>query len=163
MHYHWHNFWILFFFSVIFKRFIFYFNFYSLISETRSKQVLPSSPQKRWHSHLSHVSLSASHKISDDRYPMQRKASSTQLKPSPHEQKAIEQQPSLPSTGAKKQTPKKTKRLSKEHKTEDSSTDLGSSEISVGEIMALFKPLPACISPLADLVRIQMCFFWKLF
>ncbi|XP_033495511.2 little elongation complex subunit 1 isoform X2 [Epinephelus lanceolatus] len=125
------------------------------LPETRSKQVLPSSPQKRRHSHLSHVSPSTSHKISDDRYPMQRKASSTQLKPSPHKQKAIEQQPFLPSTGAKKQTPKKPKRLSKEHKTEDSSTDLGSSEISVGEIMALFKPMPACISPLADLVKIQ--------
>ncbi|XP_039662662.1 little elongation complex subunit 1 isoform X3 [Perca fluviatilis] len=125
------------------------------LPESRSKQVLHSSPQNRLHSHLSNASQSASHKSRESHsYPMQTEDTFTQLKASPHRDKSIKQQASLQSTSsAKKQTdtPKKRKRLSKEHKTEESSTDLGSSEVSVEEIMALFKPLLACISPLPDL------------
>ncbi|XP_031154504.2 little elongation complex subunit 1 isoform X2 [Sander lucioperca] len=125
------------------------------LPESRSKQVLHSSPQNRLHSHLSNASQSASHKSRESHsYPMQTEDTFTQLKASPHWEKAIKQQASLQSTSsAKKQTdtPKKRKRLSKEHKTEESSTDLGRSEVSVEEIMALFKPMLACISPLPDL------------
>ncbi|XP_078109542.1 little elongation complex subunit 1 [Sander vitreus] len=125
------------------------------LPESRSKQVLHSSPQNRLHSHLSNASHSASHKSRESHsYPMQTEDTFTQLKASPHWEKAIKQQASMQSTSsAKKQTdtPKKRKRLSKEHKTEESSTDLGSSEVSVEEIMALFKPMLACISPLPDL------------
>ncbi|TDH12071.1 hypothetical protein EPR50_G00067410 [Perca flavescens] len=125
------------------------------LPESRSKQVLHSSPQNRLHSHLSNASQSASHKSRESHsYPMLTEDTFTQLKASPHWEKAIKQQTSLQSTSsAKKQTdtPKKRKRLSKEHKTEESSTDLDSSEVSVEEIMALFKPLLACISPLPDL------------
>lgn len=91
---------------------------------------------------------------------MQTKAPFTQLKPPPHGQKAIKRQASPQSTGAKKQTntPKMSKQLFKELKTEESSTDVGSSKVSVGDIMALFKPMLPCISPLLDLVRIHvMC------
>lgn len=141
--------------------------FIFVISESRSKQVLHSSPQNRLHSHLSNASQSASHKSRESHsYPMQTEDTFTQLKASPHWEKAIKQQASLQSTSsAKKQTdtPKKRKRLSKEHKTEESSTDLGRSEVSVEEIMALFKPMLACISPLPDLVRIQKCFMQMLF
>ncbi|XP_042346533.1 little elongation complex subunit 1 [Plectropomus leopardus] len=129
-----------------------------VISECRSKQVPPSSPQNRLQSHLSNASRSASHKIIESHScPMQWKDTVTQIKPSPHKQKAIEQPASLQSTSAKKQTdtPKKSKRLYKERKTKESSPDSGSSEISVGEIMAMFKPLLPCISPLPDLTRIK--------
>ncbi|XP_044063196.1 little elongation complex subunit 1 isoform X2 [Siniperca chuatsi] len=122
------------------------------LPESSSKQVLPSSPQNRLHSHLSNMSQSTPHKISESHsYPMQAKATYTELKPSPHGQKAIQRQASLQSTSAKKKTDtlKKSKRLSKEHKTEEASTDLCSSEVE--EIMALFKPMLPCISPLLDL------------
>ncbi|XP_074510325.1 little elongation complex subunit 1 [Sebastes fasciatus] len=122
--------------------------------ESRFKQVLPSSPQNRLHSHLNNASQSASPNISESHsYPMQTKAPFTQLKPPPHGQKAIKRQASPQSTGAKKQTntPKMSKQLFKELKTEESSTDVGSSKVSVGDIMALFKPMLPCISPLLDL------------
>ncbi len=130
-------------------------SFILIISESSSKQVLPSCPQNRLHSRLSNTSQSAPHKISESHsYPMQTKATCAQLKLSPQGQKAIRHQACLQSTSAKKQTdsPKKSKRLSKEHKTEEASTDLGSSEVE--EILAFFKPILPCISPLPDLVRI---------
>lgn len=73
----------------------------------------------------------------------------TQLKTSPRGQKAARQQVCHQSTGAMKQThtPEESTRLSKESKTEKSS------EESVEEILALFKPMLPCISPLSDLVR----------
>ncbi|XP_029307059.1 little elongation complex subunit 1 [Cottoperca gobio] len=128
-----------------------------VISESRSKQVLLSSPQKRLHSSLSNKSQSAFHKISESHSnPMQTKGTFTQLRPSPLRQKAIKQQAS-PQSSTKKQTdsPKKSKRLSNKHKTKESSTNLSSSEVSFGEILALFKPMLPCISPLPDLVEIQ--------
>lgn len=86
---------------------------------------------------------------------MQSSATCTQLKPA-DEPTPIKHQAHLQSRATKKQTdsPKKSKRLSKDHKTEESSADLFSSEVSVEEIRALFKPMAPCISPIADLVRI---------
>ncbi|XP_032374322.1 little elongation complex subunit 1 isoform X2 [Etheostoma spectabile] len=125
------------------------------LPESRSKPVLHSSPQNRLRSHLSNTSQSAPHKSRESHsYPMQTGDTFTQLKASPRWENAIKQQASLTSmNSAKKQTdtPKKRKRLSKEHKSEESSTDLGSFEVSVEQIMALFKPMLACISPLPDL------------
>ncbi|XP_075937531.1 little elongation complex subunit 1 [Anarhichas minor] len=124
------------------------------VPESGSKQVLPCSPQNRLHPHLSYASQSASHKTRESHSsPMQTNATLTQLKPSPRKQKAIKQQASLQSTSAMKQTdsPKKSRRLFKENKSEESSADLGSSEVSVGKILALFKPMLPCISPLPDL------------
>ncbi|XP_054477300.1 little elongation complex subunit 1 [Anoplopoma fimbria] len=128
------------------------------LTESGSKQVLPCSPQSRLHPHLSCTSQSASHKTSESHsYPMQTNAAFTQFKPSPLRQKAIRQQVSLQSTSPMKKTdtPKKSKRFSKENKTEESSADPGCLEVSVGEIMALFKPMLPCISPVPDLGRIQ--------
>ncbi|KAM9352895.1 little elongation complex subunit 1 [Symphorus nematophorus] len=122
--------------------------------ESSSKQVLPSSPQNRQLSHASHMSQFASHKSNDSQsYLMQTKATPTQLKLSPHGLKRIKHQASLQSTSPKKPTgtSKKSKRLSKEHKAEESSTGLSSPEICIEEIMALFKPLLPCLSPIPDL------------
>ncbi|XP_034730494.1 little elongation complex subunit 1 isoform X3 [Etheostoma cragini] len=125
------------------------------LPESRSKPVLQSSPHNGLRSHLSNPSQFAPQKSRESHsYPMQTGDTFTQLKASPHWENAIKQQASLQSTSsAKKQTdtPKKRRRLSKEHKTEESSTDLGSSGMSVEQIMALFKPMLACISPLPDL------------
>ncbi|XP_076592391.1 little elongation complex subunit 1 [Chaetodon auriga] len=122
------------------------------VSESNSKQGLPSPPQNRLHPH--HTTGSASDKISESQcYPMQPKATDTQLKRSPHGRKAIKHQACLQSASTKKQTdtPKKSLRSSKESKTEQSSPVSGSSEVSIEQIMALFKPMLSCISPLPDL------------
>ncbi|KAK5922606.1 hypothetical protein CgunFtcFv8_019852 [Champsocephalus gunnari] len=124
--------------------------------ESRSKEVLPSPPQNRLHSHLKNASQSPSHKISQsDSSPVQTKAIFTLLKNSPHRQKDIKHQASLqsPSTKKPKNTPKKSK--SKEYKAEESSSDFGSSEVSLGQILALFKPVLPCISPIPDEVENQ--------
>nr|XP_020452494.1 little elongation complex subunit 1 isoform X2 [Monopterus albus] len=113
---------------------------------SNSGQVLPSSPQK---SPLSNISQSASHKISESLSPpMQLKATCRQLKTSPGVEKAIRYQDSLQSSSAKKQTdtPRKSKCLSKAHKTEELSI-----EVDVKEILEMFKPMPPCLSPLSDL------------
>ncbi|XP_018540820.1 little elongation complex subunit 1 isoform X2 [Lates calcarifer] len=126
----------------------------ALKSYSSSSQVLPSSPQHQLHSHLSDTSQSASHNISEScSYTTQTKNTYTQLKPSPRAQKAIKHPASPQCSSGKKQTdtPTKSKRLSKEHKTESSSPDLCSSELSVKEIMDMFKPMIPCISPLPDL------------
>ncbi|XP_059195987.1 little elongation complex subunit 1 [Centropristis striata] len=126
----------------------------SHLPESGSRQVVPSSPQNRLHSRRSDTSQTASHKMIESySNPMHIGATLTQMNPSPQRQKAIKQQASLQSTTARKQTdmPKRSKRLSKEHKTEESSADSGSSEDSVREILALFQPLLPCISPLPAL------------
>ncbi|XP_071327107.1 little elongation complex subunit 1 isoform X2 [Trachinotus anak] len=118
-------------------------------SYSKSKQVLPSS-----NSHLSDMSQCVSKDVSDsESYPMQKKATYTQLKPFCHAQKTIKHQTPLQCSSGKKQTdtPKKSKRLSKEHKTKESSIDVDCSEVSIEEIMEMFKPLLSCISPLPDL------------
>ncbi|XP_068179768.1 little elongation complex subunit 1 [Antennarius striatus] len=118
--------------------------------EICSKQVLPSAPEKN---RLSYTSLSACPNIGGfNCNATQTKATYAQaelsLDPTTFKNQAYPQPRS-----AKKKTnsPKKSKQLSKEHKTEDSSMVSGSHEVSVAEIMALFKPLLPCISPLPDL------------
>ncbi|XP_026149849.1 little elongation complex subunit 1 [Mastacembelus armatus] len=119
-----------------------------------SKQVLSSSPQKQLHSHLSTITQFASQQNSEcGTLPVQAKAASTQSKPSPRARKVIKQTTSLQSSSPKKQTDicKKSKHLSKEDKTEEPTTDLGSSEVLVEEIMKMFQPMLPCISPIPDL------------
>lgn len=139
-------------------------SFILVISESKSKQVLLSPPHNRLCSHLSNTSPSASHKISEAHSsPEQTKATYTQLKCSPRGQKSTMQQTWLQSPSAKKQTdtPKKSKRSPKEHKTEKS--ELGIPGVSLEEILALFQPMLPCISPLPNVVRIQLCFIQMLF
>lgn len=138
-------------------------SFVPIISEScsNSKHVLPSSLQDKLNCRLSNTSKS--HEISESNsYPTQTKATNTQIKLSPQ---AIDHRTSLQSASAKKQTdtPRKSRRLSKKHKSEESPTDLGSSEVSVEEIRKLFKPLLPCISPLPDTVRIWVYLIGMLF
>ncbi|XP_067458216.1 little elongation complex subunit 1 isoform X1 [Thunnus thynnus] len=121
-------------------------------SSSNSKEVM-SSPRNR-RSHLTDSPQSASHRRSESQNcQIQTKATYTQLKSSPRAQKTIKQQASPQLTSSKKQTdtPTKGKRLSKQHKTEESSTGMDSPDIPLEEIMKLFKPILPCISPLPDL------------
>ncbi|TNN79762.1 Little elongation complex subunit 1 [Liparis tanakae] len=118
------------------------------LSESGSKQLLPSPPQNRPRRHLNNASHSAPHMACESpSSPMKKSKIFTQLKTSPRGQKAARQQAPPQSTRAMKQThtPEESTRLSKESKTEKSS------EESVEEILALFKPMLPCISPLSDL------------
>ncbi|XP_062278466.1 little elongation complex subunit 1 [Scomber scombrus] len=121
-------------------------------SSSNCKEVM-SSPRNRL-SHLTDSSQSVSHRMSESQsQQIQTKATCTQLKPSPRTQKSIKQQASSQFKSDKKQTdtPTKGKRVSKKHKTGESSTCRNSPDIPVEEILELFKPLFACISPLPDL------------
>ncbi|XP_072250740.1 little elongation complex subunit 1 [Leuresthes tenuis] len=121
-------------------------------AECDHRQVLPSSPHKL-QSRLSGASSSASHKISESHSDhVQTQAIYTQLKPSPRAQDAIEHQtPPLCLRGKKQaETRKRSKRSSKEHKPDETAPDKSSCEISLDEIMKMFKPLSPCISPLSD-------------
>ncbi|XP_068592118.1 little elongation complex subunit 1 [Cebidichthys violaceus] len=124
------------------------------VAESGSKRVLPCSPQNRPHPHPSYASQSASHKTRGPHGPpVQTNATVTQLTASPRGHKAVQQRASPQSTSAVKRTdsPRKSRRSLKENKSQESSADLGSSQVSVGRILALFKPMLPCISPLPDL------------
>ncbi|XP_034553389.1 little elongation complex subunit 1 [Notolabrus celidotus] len=118
-----------------------------------SKQVPLPSPPKRLQCDLSNRSQSP-HKISEPHsYPMHTNAPFAQLKHSPSRQRAAGKQTSLQTTRSKKKTatPKKSKLLLEEPKTEEASRVSGSPELSVEEIVRLFKPLLPCISPVPEL------------
>ncbi|XP_035020496.1 little elongation complex subunit 1 isoform X1 [Hippoglossus stenolepis] len=126
----------------------------SLKSCFNSKQVGPSTPQRRVNSHPSFMSQSTSdNNVGSHCHTMQTKPSYTQLKASPQAQKTIKHQVSPQRSSGKKQrdSPKKSKRLSKGNKTEESSSDKGSSRVSVEEIMEMLKPMPSCLSPILDM------------
>ncbi|KAF7652197.1 hypothetical protein LDENG_00100030, partial [Lucifuga dentata] len=115
-------------------------------------------PENRLHSYPceSNVFQSPSHRIHESQcYPVQTKTTCTQLNSPPYVQKDIKYQASLQHTNGKRQVDKesKTKRLSQKHKKETLSTDLDSIDVSIEEILDLFKPLPPCISPLPVLNR----------
>ncbi|KAF0021769.1 hypothetical protein F2P81_025978 [Scophthalmus maximus] len=120
-------------------------------SKSYAKQVLPSSPQN---SHLSYTSLSAAdnNHMESHNHTVQTNTPYTQLKPSPRARKANKPPASPQCSRGKRQmdTPPKNRRLSKEHKTVESSTDPGSSDISIEEMMEMFEPMLPCISPLPD-------------
>lgn len=116
--------------------------FIVVILESTSKQALPSSPQKIGESHS---------------YSMQSNSTHAQLRPA-HGPTPIKHQAHLSTSSAKKKmdTPKKSNKLPKKHQTEESDEDFGIAKVSFEDIMAFFKPLSPCISPLLDLVR-QNC------
>ncbi|XP_068999315.1 little elongation complex subunit 1 isoform X2 [Embiotoca jacksoni] len=124
------------------------------LAESSGKHVFPSPPQNRQHSHQSKMSPTASHKTNESHtYHTQAKVTYTELKLCPAAQHAIKRQASLQCSSGKKQTDswKKGKRLTGERKTEESSSDTSIPELSLEEIMGLFKPLLPCLSPLSDL------------
>ncbi|XP_060937263.1 little elongation complex subunit 1 [Limanda limanda] len=110
----------------------------SLKSCFNSKQVGPSTPQRTVNSHPSFVSQSSSdNNVGSHSHTMQTKPFS---KASPLAQKTIKHQVSPQHLGGKKprDSPKKSKRLSKGNKT-------------VEEIMEMLKPMPSCLSPILDM------------
>ncbi|XP_068452486.1 little elongation complex subunit 1 isoform X2 [Clinocottus analis] len=108
------------------------------VSESGSKPVPPCSPRNRPRPQPSSASQSSPHKphVSPRRLA-QTSGAFTQLKPFPDWWKETD-------------TPKVRACLSMENKTEASSADLDGSTKSVGKILALFKPMLPCISPLPD-------------
>ncbi|KAM3873448.1 little elongation complex subunit 1 [Diretmus argenteus] len=117
--------------------------------EANYKQVLPSSPENRLRSNPR--SQSASHTVPESQcYPIQPKARRSPLRPTLRVLKAIKCQASLQCTGGKKQTHPPNKGTW--HRM-DSSTDLDSEEITIDEILELFKSPRPCISPVPDSER----------
>uniref|UniRef100_A0A8C2Z5J3 Little elongation complex subunit 1 C-terminal domain-containing protein n=2 Tax=Cyclopterus lumpus TaxID=8103 RepID=A0A8C2Z5J3_CYCLU len=118
------------------------------LSESRSKQVLPCSPQNRPRPHLNDALQSAPYKACESpSYHVKTSDTFTQLKPSPRRRKASRQ-----STGAMKQTDAREERtrLAKENQPEEESADRDGFDESVEAILALFKRMLPCISPLPD-------------
>ncbi|KAG7235256.1 hypothetical protein INR49_002861 [Caranx melampygus] len=112
---------------------------------------LPSSSPNRQHSPLRDVSQCASQDISESHScPMETNTPYTQLKHFPHAETPVKLQAPVQCSSGRKQTatPRKSKKLSKEHKTKESSVDRVSSKVSVKEVMEMFKPMLPCISPL---------------
>lgn len=124
-----------------------------------SKHTPPSSPQKSPRSRLSKPSPPASQRIrkpslagglasillgSNGNSPKLNSVDETTAnRPQTHQQPRA----------SKKETdsPKKSNRSSEEHKPEEASADLFSSEVLFEEIRTLFKPMAPCISPISDL------------
>lgn len=132
-------------------------------TEHISKHTPPSSPQKSPRSRQSKPSPPASQRI---RKPLLAGGLASVLLGSngnsPKLNSVNETTANRPQThrqprASKKETdsPKKSNRSSEEHKPEEASADLFSSEVLFEEIRTLFKPMAPCISPISDLVRIH--------
>lgn len=134
--------------------FVFKKCFFSIL-ESRSEQILPHSPRNKQQSRSSYTSLSASHTTRETcSFPMQSDPTRINLP----DQAMVSHQAHLQSPTAKKEkdSPKKDKRVSKQHKNKQPLLDLSDSQLFLEDVMTHFKPMPSCISPLQDLVRIQL-------
>ncbi|XP_028985236.1 little elongation complex subunit 1 [Betta splendens] len=112
---------------------------------SNSKEVVHSSPQNGLTSHFSNISKPSSHRLSEP-HSYSTPAIYTQLNPSPP---SVIHQTALQTQSAEEKTPRKHKRMSKKHKSRESS-DLGSTEVSLEDIRNCLRPLLPCISPLPD-------------
>ncbi|XP_061572403.1 little elongation complex subunit 1 [Cololabis saira] len=122
--------------------------------ESNCKKVLPSSPQSKLQTHARAKSLSASPKSRESHsFQIQTKATCTQLKSCTYAQEAIKNQASPLRSRGKERTDsqKKRKRSSKQQECDEPSADRSSPELSLYDILELFKPMLSCISPLPDL------------
>ncbi|XP_075869104.1 little elongation complex subunit 1 [Nelusetta ayraudi] len=128
-------------------------------AEHISKQTPPSSPQKSLRSRQSKPSPPASQRIRKPSLAggpasvlLGLNGNSPKLN-SVDETTANRPQTHLQPRASKKETdsPKKSNRLSEEHKPEEASADLLNSEVLFEEIRTLFKPMAPCISPISDL------------
>lgn len=130
--------------------------FFSIL-ESRSEQILLPLPRNEQQSSLSYTFPSASHTTLETcSFPMQ----SDPTRINPPDQAMVSHQVHLRSPTAKKEKDslKKGKRLSKQHKNKQPVLDLSESQLSLEDVMTLFKPMPSCISPLQDLVRNQLIY-----
>lgn len=130
------------------------FLFFSIL-DSRSEQILSPLPQKQQQSISSYTSPSASHTARETcSFPIQ----SDPTPINPPDQAMVSHQAHLRSPTAKKEkdSPKKGKRLSKQQKNKQPLLDFSDSQLSLEDVMTLFKPMPSCISPLQDLVRFKL-------
>lgn len=122
------------------------------ILESRSKQIRLPSPQHEQRSSVSYTSPSATHTTRETcSFPAHSDPTLTHI--NPPGSTPTSHQAHLPSQSAKKEkhSPKKEH---KEHKNKHPLEDFINSPFSLENVMMLFKPMPSCISPLQDLVRI---------
>lgn len=122
-----------------------------------SEHVLPLSPKTKQKSNPSRISLFASQRSSGPpSHLVQTKASNTPLKPSAQREDITNLQASPQRfSGKKDDYCSKRKQSPKQQKLEDSSPKKNNTpEDSFDTILELFKPMPPCISPLQDLVRV---------
>lgn len=128
--------------------------FFLSILESRSEKILPSLPRNQQQFSSSYSSPSVSHTTRETcSFPMQSDPTRINFPG----QAMVSHQAHLRSPTAKKEkdSPKKGKRLSEQHKNKQPLLNLSDSQMSLEDVMTLFKPMPSCISPLQDLVRIQ--------
>lgn len=125
---------------------------------SRSEQIQLPLPRNEQQLGSSYTSPSASHTTPGTcSFPMQ----SLPRRISPPDQAVVSHQAHIrsPTAKKKKESLKKGQRLSKQHKNKQplsSQADLSDSQLSLQDVMRLFKPMPSCISPLQDLVRIHL-------
>uniref|UniRef100_A0A1A7WFE4 KIAA0947 n=1 Tax=Iconisemion striatum TaxID=60296 RepID=A0A1A7WFE4_9TELE len=124
------------------------------LPESSCRQILPSPPHPKHKSKQSQMSPSASQKISESNcYLIQTKATNVQLKPSPRSQNDAKSQASPRRLSEKKQAGgcKNKMQVPKQHKPDEQSPRRSRQEVSVDEILEMFRPMLPCISPLPDL------------
>lgn len=129
--------------------------FFFPILVSRSEQIQLPLPRNEHQSGSSYTSPSASHTTPGTcSFPMQ----SVPRRISPPDQAVVSHQVHVqsPTAKKKKESLKKGQRLSKQRKNKQPLLDLSDSQLSLQDVMRLFKPMPSCISPLQDLVRINL-------
>lgn len=120
-----------------------------------SERIQPPLPRNEQQSGSSYTSPPARHTTPGTcSFPMQ----SVPRRISPPDPAVVSHQAHLrsPTAKKKKESLKKGKRLSKQHNNKQPLLYLSDSQLSLEDVMALFKPMPSCISPLQDLVRINL-------
>ncbi|XP_015229738.1 PREDICTED: little elongation complex subunit 1 [Cyprinodon variegatus] len=123
----------------------------SNILEFGYKRGLPPSPQTNLKSYQGRKLPSASEIIMESNCPqVEARPSHTKLKACPPEQESCKHQASAHQLNQELKQ-KKSKQSPMKNKLHHSSPCKGNHNISVEELMAFFKPLPPCISPLLEL------------
>uniref|UniRef100_A0A1A8KGC8 KIAA0947 n=1 Tax=Nothobranchius kuhntae TaxID=321403 RepID=A0A1A8KGC8_NOTKU len=122
------------------------------LPESSCRQLLPPSPQPKHKSNPSRMSPAASQKISKSEcYLVQTKAINAQMKPSPRSQNDAKHQASPQRLNKKKQAGDRKNQMPQQHKPDEQPPTRSRLEVSVDEILELFRPMQPCISPLPDL------------
>ncbi|MED6254462.1 hypothetical protein ATANTOWER_026944 [Ataeniobius toweri] len=123
----------------------------SMLPELGYRRVLPPSPQTKLQSNQRRVFPSSSETIREtNSHQVKAKSTHTKVKPCPRVQDSCNPQASSHHLKQEEKL-KRSKQSPKKNKLDESSPSKGSHNVSVNEIMELFKPMPPCISPLSEL------------
>ncbi|MEQ2189163.1 hypothetical protein GOODEAATRI_022420 [Goodea atripinnis] len=123
----------------------------SMLPEFGYRRVPPPSPQTKLQSNQRRVFPSSSETIREtNSHQVKAKSTHTKVKPCPRVQDSCNPQASSHHLKQEEKL-KRSKQSPKKNKLDESSPSKGSHNVSVNEIMELFKPMPPCISPLSEL------------